>query len=140
MYYTLLLLAQAEAQAPAQGPPTGQPPGVGGLDILFMLLPMAILFYFLILRPEGKKQREQQAMLRSLKKGDKVLTIAGIYGTVVSVSETEDEVTVKVDDNARIKMQKGSISRNLTNEDAFKEAQNKARSSQNITTEPAART
>lgn len=138
MFQTLLLLADAEATGPAPGQGTGQAPGLGGFDILFMLLPMAILFYFLILRPEGRKQKEQQAMLGSLKKGDKVLTIAGIYGTIVSVSETEDEVTVKVDDNARIKMQKGSISRNLTNEEAYKEAK-KAKSGQASSTEPAAR-
>lgn len=135
MFPTLLLLAEAEGAAPVPGQ---QPTGLGGTDIIFMLLPMAVLFYFLILRPESRKQKEQQAMLRSLKKGDKVLTIAGIYGTILSVSETEDEIVVKVDDNARIKMQKGSISRNLTNEEAYREAQ-KAKSGQSSATEPAAK-
>ncbi len=136
MFQTLMLLADAADKAvPAQ--PTGQPPGFGG-DFLFLLLPLAILFYFMILRPESRKQKEQQAMQSSLKKGDKVLTIAGIYGTVVSVSETEDEVTVKVDDNTRLKMLKGSISRNLSNEEASRDAQ-KAKTGQSGTTEPAAK-
>jgi len=138
MFQMLLLLADAQAPNPPAGQPTGSP-GFGS-DLLIMLLPMAVLFYFLILRPDFKRQKEQQSMQTGLKKGDKVLTIAGIYGTVVSVSDTEDEVTVKVDDNVRIKMQKGSISRNLSNEEALKEAQNKAKSSQAITTEPAAKT
>ncbi len=139
MLATLLLLADAQAQAP----PAGQPaqPGSGGLDFLFLLPMIAILFYFLILRPESRKQKDQQAMQSGLKKGDKVLTIAGIYGTIVSVSETEDEVVVKVDDNVRLKMLKGSISRNLSNEEAARDAQgNKDKPSQNITTEPAGKT
>lgn len=45
------------------------------------------------------------------------MTSAGIYGTVVAVSDTEDELTLKVDDNTRIRMTKGSISRNFSNEE-----------------------
>ena len=56
----------------------------------------------------------------ALKKNDKVLTTAGIIGTVVSISEKEDEVTVRVDENCRLKMLKSSISRNLTQEEAAK--------------------
>ncbi len=138
MFQTILMLADAQAQNPAAGQQTS--PGFGS-DILLMLVPMALLFYFLILRPDFKRQKEQQSMQSGLKKGDKVLTIAGIYGTVIAVSDTEDEVTVKIDDNVRVKMIKGSISRNLSNEEAAKEAQNKGKpSSQAITTEPAAKT
>ena len=59
-------------------------------------------------------------MVSSLEKGDKVLTAAGIYGTVITVSETEDEVTLKVDDNTRLRMIKGSITRNISKEEAAK--------------------
>jgi preprotein translocase subunit YajC len=52
-----------------------------------------------------------------LKKNDKVLTTSGIYGTLVDISEKEDEVTVKIADNVRIKMVKSSIARNLSNEE-----------------------
>ena len=66
-------------------------------------------------------------MLTNLKKNDKVITTAGIYGTVISVAEKEDEVVVKVDDNTRLKMLKGAIMRNITNEeDAAKAQQAKA--------------
>jgi preprotein translocase subunit YajC len=55
-----------------------------------------------------------------LKKNDRVLTTAGIYGTIVAISEKEDELTVRVDDNVRIKMVKASIARNLSHEEAVK--------------------
>ncbi len=62
--------------------------------------------------------------MSGLKKNDKVLTTSGIYGTVISVAEKEDEVVVKVDDNTRLKMVKAAILRNITNEeDAVKAKQ-----------------
>ena len=53
-----------------------------------------------------RQEQERQALASNLKKNDEVLTNAGIYGTVVDVSENEDEITVKVDDNVRVKMTK----------------------------------
>src|SRR4051794_33259060 len=99
MLQFLVLLAE---DAPA--PPT-----------IFNLLPfiaIPILFYLILIRPSQKKEQERSSLLTGLKKNDKVLTAAGIYGTVASVSEREDEVTIKVDDNVRLKMTKGSIARN----------------------------
>ena len=102
--------------------------GKGGGDggsfwtMLFPLLPIAILFYFLLMRPMRRQEAERQALLTSLKKNDKVITIGGIYGSVVSVAEKEDEVVVKVDENVRLKITKSSIARNLTNEETAKAA------------------
>ncbi len=97
-----------------------QQPGLTFEPLLFMLAIFAV-FYFVVIRPQQRRQeRERQLLLNSLKKNDRVLTTAGIYGTIVSVNEKEDEVTVKVDDNARLKMLKSSILRNLTNEEALK--------------------
>jgi preprotein translocase subunit YajC len=99
--------------------------GGGGLGVETMLFPIALifLFYLIVLRPMNRRQeQERQALLSTLKKNDKVLTSAGIYGTVVSVSDKEDEVVVKVDDNTRVKMIKSAIARNLTNEEAAKAA------------------
>jgi preprotein translocase subunit YajC len=95
-------------------------PGANGM--LFILPVIFILFYMLILRPHKKQEQERLAMVKNLKKNDEVLTNSGIYGTVVDVSETDDKITVKVADNVRIKMTKGSVLRNLTNEEAAKEA------------------
>jgi preprotein translocase subunit YajC len=104
----------------AQNPPAGgdaPPPGAG----LWQMLPfvgIAVVFLFLMMRNSRRQDRERQQMLSSLDKNDKVLTIGGIYGTVISVNPTEDEVVVKVDDNTRLKVTKGSISRNITKEQA----------------------
>jgi len=82
---------------------------------------MFALLWLIVLRPAARsRERERTQLVSGLKKNDKVLTTAGIYGTVVSVSDKEDEVVVKVDDNTRLRMLKGSIMRNLSNEEAQK--------------------
>lgn len=116
-----LFLADAAPTGGATPNPQQQDP-LGGLGWMLPLLPIFVLFYFLMIRPSQRREREQKALASNLKKNDKVLTIAGIYGTVVSVSDTEDEVVVKVDDNTRLRMQKGAVARNLSGEEAAKTA------------------
>jgi preprotein translocase subunit YajC len=88
------------------------------LPIVFI----GVMMILLMTRSARRQERERQQMMSSLTKGDEVLTVAGIYGTVISVHETKDEVVVKVDDGTRLKMTKGSIQRNLTKEEAAKAA------------------
>ena len=78
-----------------------------------------LIFYFLIIRPQKKRDKETQAMLDALKKGDKIITIGGIHGTVVAVKEKT--VVIKVDDNARIEFLKSAVS-TVVNKDASKAA------------------
>jgi preprotein translocase subunit YajC len=104
----------------ADEPPKDQGGGPGAWGMFIWLLPMAVVFYLLVMRPARKQEAQRQALVNALKKNDKVLTTAGIIGTVVSISEKEDEVTVRVDENCRLKMLKSSISRNLTQEEAVK--------------------
>jgi preprotein translocase subunit YajC len=113
MWNTLIVLAQESK--PTQGP---------GIDPILMLLPiLAVLFYFIVLRPaQRRQQQERDALVTQLTKGDEVITTAGIYGTIISVSDTKDEIVVKVDDGTRLKMIKGSIMKNLTKEEAAKAA------------------
>src|SRR6056297_4026236 len=66
-----------------------------------------LIFYFLIIRPQNKKQKETQKMIDALKKGDKVATIGGIRGTIISVKEKT--VVVKVDDNSKIEFSKSAV-------------------------------
>jgi preprotein translocase subunit YajC len=76
-----------------------------------MIMPFGLIilvFYFLIIRPQNKKQKETQKMLAALKKNDRVTTAGGIRGVVVSVKE--DTVIIKVDDNVKLEFSKGSIS------------------------------
>jgi preprotein translocase subunit YajC len=65
------------------------------------------IFYFLIIRPQNKKQKETQQMLKALKKGDRVVTIGGIRGTIFSIKE--DAVVLKVDDNTKIQFSRSAI-------------------------------
>ena len=81
------------------------------------------VFYFVVLRPQKRRaERERQDKLNMLEKNDKVQTIGGIYGSIISVSDKEDEIVVKVDDNTRLKMTKASIGRNITREETLKAA------------------
>ena len=89
--------------AHAQGAPQGDPFG--------FLLPMIVIFaafYFLLIRPQQKKQKAHTALVSNLKTGDEVLTAGGILGKITGVSE--HYVVVKIADNTEIKMQKASIS------------------------------
>lgn len=67
-----------------------------------------VIFYFLIIRPQKKRDKDTKEMLASIKKGDKVVSIGGIHGTVVVVKETS--VVVKVDDNTRLEFSRSAIS------------------------------
>lgn len=67
-----------------------------------------VIFYFLIIRPQNKKQKEMQKMIAAVKKGDKVVTIGGVHGSVHSVKE--GTVVVKVDDDCKIEFSKSAIS------------------------------
>lgn len=71
-----------------------------------------LIFYFLIIRPQKKKDKEAKAMLAAMKKGDRVISIGGIHGTIITVKE--NTVVVKVDDNARIEFTKSAIASVVT--------------------------
>lgn len=77
-----------------------------GTLIPFLLI--AVIFYFFLLRPQNKKQKETEKMLNALKKGDKVITIGGIHGTVSSVKEKT--VIIKVDDDCKLEFNRTAIS------------------------------
>lgn len=81
-----------------------------GPSPLLNLLPVVLIFvvfYFLLIRPQKKTQDEHKKMVASLKKNDEVITAGGIHGTIANVKE--QTVTLKVDDNVKIEIQKNSI-------------------------------
>ncbi|MBN2049177.1 MAG: preprotein translocase subunit YajC [Spirochaetales bacterium] len=91
--------------APAGGSAAG---GSGQLTTTFVTFGLVILiFYFLIIRPQNKKQKETKNMLANLKKGDKVASIGGIRGVVQSVKD--DAVIVKVDGDTKLEFTKSAI-------------------------------
>ena len=84
---------------------------------IIMFVAIIAIFYFLIIRPQKKRDKETKAMLDAMKKGDKIVTIGGIHGTVVTVKD--QTVVIKVDDNTRIEFTKTAIS-TVLNKDAAK--------------------
>ncbi len=88
---------------------------VAGVSTLATFVPfilIILIMYFLMIRPQSKKQKETQKMLDALKKGDKVITIGGIHGTVSSVKE--NVVVVKVDDSTKIEFNRTAIASVVT--------------------------
>ena len=79
-------------------------------DLLGMMLPMVLIFavfYFLIIRPQNKKEKEKKDMVAGVKKGDGVVTIGGIHGKVTKVDE--GTVHVQVAENVRLRVDKVAI-------------------------------
>ena len=108
----LALLAEGENGNSDKGSP--------GWFMLVLMLPMVLVFYLLVIRPQRRQEQQRQTLVSNLKKNDKVLLTSGIMGTVVSVSDKEDEVVVRVDESCKLRIIKSSISRNLTQEEALK--------------------
>lgn len=82
----------------------------GSMTVTFITFGLIfVIFYFLIIRPQNKQQKEVQNMIASLKKGDRVVTIGGIHGVVQAVKEST--VVLKVDDNSTLLMEKTAIAR-----------------------------
>lgn len=74
--------------------------------IIFLVLIFG-MFYLLIIRPQRKRQKEAQSLLADLKKGDKVLTAGGIYGTIEAIAE--DSFVVRIESGATMRVAKGSV-------------------------------
>ena len=91
----------AQAQSPA---PTG--PG-GGIGFFVPFIFIFIIMYFVMFRPQKKRQEQQQKLIASLKTGDRVITNGGIHGLISNVKETT--VIVKVADNVKIEMEKSAV-------------------------------
>ena len=95
-----------------------------GEGSLFMtVVPFAlifIIFYFFLIRPQNKKQKETEKMIAALKKGDKVVTIGGIHGVVASTKE--HTIIVKVDDGAKIEFNRSAIATVIADKVAEKPA------------------
>ena len=79
-----------------------------------MLALIFLVMWFFMIRPQRKQQKELEAMRNSLKKGDKIITAGGIYGIVAEVDERT--VLMKVDDNVKIRVDKTSIQKDMTDQ------------------------
>jgi preprotein translocase subunit YajC len=92
--------------------------GPGFQALLMPMVAIGFLWYFLLIRPQRREQAKRDTLLKALKKNDRVVTIGGIIGSIANVSQDGKEVTLKVDDNTRIKIIRSSIQSVLKEESA----------------------
>jgi preprotein translocase subunit YajC len=96
----ITLLAQAQTATPA---PAGPNPLASFIPIILIF----IIMYFLLFRPQMRRQKEQQRTVAGLKTGDRVVTASGIHGMITNVKDTT--VTVKVADNVKLEMDRSAV-------------------------------
>ena len=83
--------------------------GGGGIAAFLPFILIMIIIYFLMIRPQTKRQKEKEAMREGIKKGDKVITMGGIYGTVQGFKEKGRQAVIKVDNNTNITINRTAI-------------------------------
>ena len=85
----------------------GQPLGSGWTSLVPLVVMLGI-FYFLLIAPMRKRQKQQEQMIADLKPGDRVLTAGGIYGTIVGIKD--DRLTLRIADQVKVDVSKSSVS------------------------------
>jgi len=112
-----LLITPAFAQASGAAP-------MGSADMLVQFAPFVIIFvimYFLILRPQQQRAKQQQEMVRGAKRGDTVVTVGGIVGKVTKSTE-DDEVELEIAPNVRVRLARSGIADVRTRGEPVKDA------------------
>jgi len=89
--------------------PAGENGGEGGFDwtLIVFLIAIFAVFYFLLIRPQQKRQKEHQQLTEELRRGDRVITAGGIHGQIESISE--DSVVLKVESGTTIRVTRSSV-------------------------------
>ena len=80
----------------------GQAQQGGGIAAFLPFILIMFIIYFLMIRPQTKRQKEKDEMRKNIKKGDKIITMGGIYGTVQGIKEKSRKAVIKVDNNTNI--------------------------------------
>ncbi len=83
------------------------PDGGGMVSTILLFGLIFVIFYFMIIRPQQKRQKERQKMLDAIEKGDKIVTAGGIHGTIVGIEEKT--ILVQIADNVKVKVDRGSV-------------------------------
>ncbi len=100
-------------------PPQNGAQGGGSMtSTIIMFGAIIFIFYFMIIRPQQKRQKERQKLLSSVQKGDKIVTIGGIYGSVIGVEEKT--ILVQIADNVKVKLDKSAVSTIIRDGEEFK--------------------
>ncbi len=108
MRYLFAMLLPATAHAAPAGGAAGA--GSRGFDptMLIMLAAVFAIFYFLMIRPESKRRKERQEMLDALKRGDRVVTLGGLYGEIQDVHD--DRIVLRIAEGVKVEVSKQAIS------------------------------
>ena len=85
----------------------GEQSGSSGISTIIMFAMIGLIFYFMIFRPQKKRQKEREALIGQMEKGDKVITSSGMHGTVQQIEEST--VLLQVADNVKLRFEKASI-------------------------------
>ncbi|WP_261816693.1 preprotein translocase subunit YajC [Vibrio gallicus] len=91
----------SQAHAAAEGASQG-----GGFEMLIMLGMFAVIFYFMIYRPQSKRVKEHKNLIASMSKGDEILTSGGIVGKIASISEENDFIAIELNQNNEVVIKK----------------------------------
>ncbi len=104
----MIFATQAHAMAPQAA--TGDGASSNPLMSIAPMLVIIVLFYFLLIRPQQKQAKERKKMIAAAKEGDKVVTVSGVYASIVKVND-DDTLILKISDNTNIKVTRQAIER-----------------------------
>ncbi|RJX74348.1 preprotein translocase subunit YajC [Vibrio sinensis] len=93
----------SKAHAAAEGAPGG------GFEMIIMLAMFAVIFYFMIYRPQAKRVKEHKTLMSSMGKGDEVLTSGGLVGKITKISEENDYISIELNTNNEVVLKKDFI-------------------------------
>ena len=105
------VFAAAEAPASTTTPASGQQPQQSPFNFLLLMLPMFVVMWFFMIRPNQKRERERQDMLSKLAKGDRVITSSGIVGTIVGLSEKSVVLRVSEEPPVKLEFMRAAVAR-----------------------------
>ncbi|WP_428772311.1 preprotein translocase subunit YajC [Vibrio sp.] len=94
----------SQAHAAAEGAPQG-----GGFEMLIMLGMFAVIFYFMIYRPQSKRVKEHKSLMSSMSKGDEVLTSGGLVGKITKIAEDNDYISIELNANNEVVIKKDFV-------------------------------
>lgn len=80
-----------------------------GMEMIILLVIFGLIFYFMIYRPQTKRQKQQRELLSSLSKGDEVLTSGGLIGKITKITENSDNIVIALNDNTEVTIKRDFV-------------------------------
>ncbi|MCP4722869.1 MAG: preprotein translocase subunit YajC [Desulfobacteraceae bacterium] len=107
----------------AMGASGGQAGQAGGIAGFLPIIILFAIFYFLLIRPQQKKAKEHKEMINNLKKGARIVSSGGIYGTIVSIDDTT--IGLEIAEKVKIKISRGNVAAQITDNDSAQKSDKK---------------